>query len=373
MAKNNKAIKTSNSAVAFLSSVTEINLDNNEIQLTPDGQFNARDGRPVSCKCWVMNETIAQRVIASLSKRKNKIAIDYEHQTLKTEINGQPADAAGWFLGANVVYRAGEGLFATKIEWTAEARSRIQDKKYLYISPVIIYDSKSGEILDIYNAALTNDPAIDGMNEVTLAAASNTIIQNLTNTGDESMDEKIRLLLIKLLGLDADATDEQILAALEQIESETSSDAASSLITLLADKNKQIADLTGETGALKTSVAALKTANSGAGSKVIAELSAELNKLKLQISTEKKAQLIDGALSCGKLVPAQTKWAESLSTEDLSAYLEHAPVIADLSNTQTGGKAPSSNTHGLTEHELEAAALSGLTPEEFAVAKKENA
>lgn len=140
--------------------------EGNEVQLLPAGHFNAIDGRPKDAKRWYIDKAIARKLIQKIAGRKNALVIDYEHQTLSAMKSGQPAPAAGWFK--KLVWREGKGLFAVDVEWTKKARRFIQAKEYRYLSPVLQYDKTTGAILNILNAAITNFPAIDGMN--TLAA-----------------------------------------------------------------------------------------------------------------------------------------------------------------------------------------------------------
>lgn len=358
------------------------NLNKNEIQLTPDGEFSARDGRPATCKTWKMDTQIAKKVIAKLSKRKSKIVIDFEHKTIINKETGEQAHASGWFYGYNVVYRPGLGLFATKVEWTKDAARLIADKKYLYISPVLIYDARTGEVLDIYNAALTNDPALDGMNEVEVAATSNFFTQ-LTHYGDNTMPEEILALLRKILGLPETATEADILAALQQIEKNVADEEESTLSNLLNKQTQNIAKLTSQVTAQTTAIEALKAKKDGDGEvdptkyvpiEAVTALTAEVTALKKGITGDKVTALVQDALTTGKLLPALKDWATDLGNKDitaLSTYLEKAPKLDALTSTQTGGKPPE-NELGLTADELVVAKCSGLTPEEFAKAKKEN-
>ena len=67
-------------------------------------------------------------------------------------------------------WREGQGVFAL-VDWTKRAQDHIAAEEYLYISPVFTYD-KQGRPQDILHAALTNDPALDNMDAVRVAAAS---------------------------------------------------------------------------------------------------------------------------------------------------------------------------------------------------------
>ncbi|RYU62913.1 hypothetical protein EWI61_00110 [Methylolobus aquaticus] len=137
------------------------------IQLLPSGRFQATDGRAVS---WFIDSAAAGRVMHRFAARKNPAPIDYEHQTLNAAKNGLPAPAAGWFAGLEWIDDV--GLFATSVTWTDAAKRQIMAGEYRYISPVFRHDPKTGEVLDVLHAGLTNVPALDGMAPVQYAAAA---------------------------------------------------------------------------------------------------------------------------------------------------------------------------------------------------------
>ncbi len=137
------------------------------IRLIPAGNFRATDGRPVGLTGWVMTEANALTIIKAAALRADDFVIDYEHQTLQASKNGQPAPAAGWFK--RLEWRAGQGLFAVDVRWTARASAMIIAREYRYISPVFGFDAKTGEVQSLRSAAITNDPALDGLSDITAA------------------------------------------------------------------------------------------------------------------------------------------------------------------------------------------------------------
>jgi len=338
-----------------------------EIQLAPAGTFRGIDGRPVDAASWVMDAQAASEVIAFCSARANDFVIDYEHQTLLCDQNGKPAPAAGWFSGAALRWSEGEGLFA-KVRWTANAQAFIEGEEYKYISPVILYEKVTGRIRGIHSAALTNYPNIDGMDEVLSRAAASYSLNPETHSQESltmDMDELLERLRY-LLNLPTLTTPEQVAIELQKAvdlikagEPVATAAASFSIIGLLADKNTQIAALKGAAPdpakyvpvdamqALQTEVAALRG--------------------------EKVARDVDGvvvaALSAGKLLPPQEKWARELGAKDLDAlnqYLDTATQVAALKGTQTGGKAPEGTAPGaLDEAELAMCRSMGVSPEDF--------
>lgn len=350
----------------------------NSIQLFPAGQFRSSDNRPVECANWLINAELARRVIERLTARKNSLVIDYEHQTLLCEQNGLPAPAAGWWVGSNTVWRD-DGLFAENVEWTDAAKLMIANKEYRYISPVFAYDKKTGEIYDVLNAALTNNPALDGMKEVALAAASRSV-HALKTPPEKEMDEETLALLRKLLGLADSATEADILAALKQLTGQMPTEteqAGASLSTVLTGFKTQL-----------TEIAALKVAAVAAASKnnvvdpakfvpitVVEELRTQLVSLTSRVNVGELDTLIDEGLKSGKLLPSMKDWAADLGKKDieaLHAFIGAAGPIAALTAQQNGGIPPVVDaTNGLTAIELQAAQLTGLTATEYAAAKKE--
>ncbi|MCL8054463.1 phage protease, partial [Pseudomonas aeruginosa] len=80
------------------------------------------DGRPMDVPGWRIDAASAAAVIERARSRKTPPVLDYEHQTLKKEQNGQPAPAAGRFL--DFEWREGSGLWG-RVEYTARAAKLI--------------------------------------------------------------------------------------------------------------------------------------------------------------------------------------------------------------------------------------------------------
>ena len=69
-------------------------------------------------------------------------------------------------------------------------------------------------------------------------------------------------------------------------------------------------------------------------------LQGEVSSLKAQLAARDMDETVTAALKAGKLLPAQEKWARSLTVEGLKTYLETAPVVPALGGTQSGGNRP---------------------------------
>lgn len=307
------------------------------IQITPDGEFRAKDGRPFDAPSFRVDEVVARHLIARQAASANDIVIDYEHQTLNAEMNGQPAPAAGWFR--DLMYRPGSGVWATGVRWTARAKGMIEAGEYRYLSPVFRYLPETGDIVEILHVALTNFPAVDGMNELTAKAAARF---SFDAPQEDDMDQ-----LRKLFGLPATAGETEIMAA--------------------ATALKQKADAT------ETEVAALKTQAPDPAKyvpvQVVTDLRTELAALRAAVDGRELDTVVADALADGRLLPAMETWARELGKKDLAAlkgYIAAAQPIAALKGTQSGGKGPAGGNGGeLTDEQMAVCKHMGIAPEEY--------
>lgn len=347
-------------SVAFAACSFALNA-NGAVQLLPAGEFRARDGRPTECACWLTNAQIAVKLIADIAALANPLVIDYEHQTLLSAENGQPAPAAGWFSAEGMEWREGEGLFA-RVEWTDRAKLHIEDSEYKFISPVILYDKKTGAIKKIINAALTNNAAIDGMEEVS-ARLSAVLTQEESLTMD--LDELLESLRW-MLNLPTLATQDEVIAELQKAvalikagQPEAVAAAGFSITGLLSAKDGQIA--------------ALRTAPADPAKYVPVDV---MQALQTELAALRAGQLdrdvegvVSAALSTGKLLPAQAGWARELGKANLTLLKQHvetAHPVAALTGTQTNGNPPAAQMEGdLSESQLAMCRSTGISPEEF--------
>lgn len=137
-------------------------------RIIPAGEFSPVDGRPMAAP-WKLTEARGRALVAEAARRSIDYLIDYEHQSLNVETNGQPAPAAGWFK--TLEWRA-DGLYVTDARWTAEARRMIQAKEYRFISPVFTFDDATYEVGSLISIALTNNPALHGLTDLALVAVN---------------------------------------------------------------------------------------------------------------------------------------------------------------------------------------------------------
>jgi phage I-like protein len=322
-----------------------------EIRLAPAGLFRARDGRPEGLPGWRLEAASARRAIDWAEAQSDDRVIDYEHQTLNAERNGQPAPAAGWWR--EMQWREGDGLYAVGLRWTPRAAQHIADGEYRYFSPVIAHDARTGEVRAILMGALTNHAALDGLSDLTAVAAARFRFDPESNQEEIPVD---RAKLIALLALAAGAEDTDIESAIAALKSK-------------AEQAGRAAELEHQLAALKTATAPDTT--QWVPRAVYDETAVALAALKTQASTAEIDRLIEQGLASGK-IPGQATavWLRGQGVAALKAYLDVAPEIAALKGSQTGGRAPKDESpDALSATEQAVIAHTGLSPEAYRKAK----
>lgn len=358
-------------------------------QLLPAGEFSARDGRPGPGKTWKISDAQGAKLTAAVNAiaSKTPVVIDYEHQTLNAAKNGQPAPAAGWIKSAT--WRPGEGMFSA-VEWTAAAKAAIDAGEYRYISPVISYDA-SGQVTGLQLAALTNFPALLGMDAV--VSALNTHF----NPDPQETHMELLTALIAALGLPAASTGDQAITAVTALKAaadaalgqvaeltgkvatlQASADVAQTQVAALSGKVTVHTALLTELGlqpgadesAALTAVKTLKAADSTTAA-LVTHLTQQVATLSAANMDRELTGLVEGAITAGKFLPAHRDWLMAQGRANfaaLKAQLESAPVFPGLAGqagaqqTALDGAAPP-EAAALTAHVL---TTMGLTPEQFA-------
>jgi phage I-like protein len=306
-----------------------------EIQLLPYGYVKSTEGD------FIVDEISIKEIKENLGKRKNDTVIDYEHQT----IYGGEAPAAGWFNVNDLIDKGKVGLWV-KPRWTPRAEQYIKNKEYRYFSPVVLVRLSDMRAINIHSGALTNTPAIDGMVPI--------INKNLTGFIPEEMEVKEEMIikaLKQLLGLKDDATDQEVLDAVTQLNSASKLVANKEILQVLGldekatleqvkEKitpvnlvaNKEILEALGldekaTVAEVKGKIIALKNPANYVSSE-------EFKALKEKLDKKEVDEVVQLALSQGKITPAQKDWAESMAKKDMEGFkqfLNTAPVVVPLS------------------------------------------
>ena len=314
----------------------------------PDGDFRADDGRPASMtggelRDWRMDAEIAAALIDALGDGRKPILYDYEHRSLLGD-----SRAAGWI--DRLVYVPGRGLFG-HVDWVTDADREIAKRVWRYSSPYFAFDPKTGAVTKLISVALTNNPALVDLGAVMLAyqaalsgaAPIGTLADHFLTTAGSSPGS-----------------------------THGGSDMPDVLAALTAERDglkTQVAALTTERDAQASLVVALTTERDALTAKVAA---AEQEKAQAALATEQKAKddLITAACSGDKplMTPAQAEAVKSLSVAELTKFIDTLKPVP-LTNRQAGAGSQEGN-HGLSAEQLAWCNRMGVTPEQFAEARK---
>jgi len=368
--------------------ITTANADG-YIQALPDGEFAAVDGRPSDVKAgkWLMDTIAFTALKANTPHQAGDLVIDYEHQTLNKDKNGQPAPAAGWFNIDDVQYRQGQGLFI-KPRFTDNATAYLSAGEYKYFSLVFGYDTDTGRPQYIHSAALTNRPGVDGMLPLaTLCAQLNAAIglglfaqtkssmaalstkELITQPEDLHVNPLLQSLLTKL-GIEFDAN-----AAELSPELQTAALAALDELTTTADSvdglNQKLVALsatqTNNGGPDLSQFVPAATYN--AMREQLVSLTAENGKLTIE-------QTVKTALDDGRILACEQDYLLALGKQQgmaaLSAHLDGRQPINALTTKQTttvDKPTDKSPLAALTADEKQMADAWGMSHDDFAKAK----
>lgn len=352
---------TSPLLIAALSFDLEVN-SQGYTKVLPFGQFKAVDGRPTDVPFWFTDNESGKALATALNALQTDIVVDYEHQTINTEKNGQPAPASGWIKPVNFVWQDNEGLRA-KIDWTSRAAAHIENKEYKYLSPVFSYD-KTGKVKQFLHLALTNNPALDNLGELTAALSKQF---NSTKTEQKPMNKELHALVCAALALSDNASEEQIQTALTQVIDKMTDGKGLAACDMSLPKyidGKQIVTLSASQ--IKPDPAKFVPIE------MMSEMQNQIAALtQKQAETEKQEanNLIEVALKDGRLLPGQKDWATSLAASNfaaLTSFLDSTKPIAALSQTQTNGTPPvSTGSQTLNAEELAVCSQMGISHEDF--------
>ncbi len=351
------------------------------VQLLPAGTFTGRDGAgPYSLDDpqAVIAATLAAAAGADLP-------IDYDHQILWSQKNGQPAIAGGWCKE----FQAREDGVWARVDWTSAAAARIAAREYRYLSPVFWHDA-AGRIVRIEHAALTNTPNLE----------LEAIASRSPNGGE--MDPKLFAALLAALGLPADTPSEALAAQAKKIgdrlrEADVALVAMSKRLglpdgsTLRTIENAvdvamtavaETAHALGEAGPVPPARLAAcakalvtKQGQTAAGldptkhvpMEQFQAVASRLKALEDSQATEKATTAVEAAMQAGKVIPSIKDWALAYASRDpagFTAYVAAMPAIINPGQEGPGGQPPAAAGQ-LDDAALAVCSQLGIPPEDF--------
>ena len=277
-----------------------------------------------------------------------KVALDFEHNTFPGTAaykeSKEPRPVAGF---GTIEAVEGDGVYITMSSWTPDGEKMAAN--YADVSAGAVTD-KEGNLVAVASVALCRAGAVDGMDfvEAPLSGGISSALSGIINNQEggqkpaapiqkgNAMDYKA--LLLKLLGLGEDATDEAIQAAL---------DAAGKKPT----QEEQDAALS---AAVKTAVA-----------EAVKPIEEKVAALSAAAVAHEKADLIAEAAREGKVIALGADAIGKITVDDLKATIAKTPVTVPL-NAKTPTNMKENAAEGDVPEELRQIALNcGVDPEIF--------
>lgn len=276
-----------------------------------------------------------------------EIPIDVDHAIGRSARTGQPAPARGWITA---MQSREDGIWA-KVRWTPEGRELVSNQSYRSVSPAIVH-LLNGTITAIREVSLVNRPNLRGMTAL-----------------NQESTEMLREELAKMLGLDDDATDEQVLSALKTKMADKGSE------TSLQSQLDPIAKAAGlDAGASAEAIAlAVQTATAATAESTdeLTALQARIEELETTGKRRASEEFIDAAIREGRIgVKAQRDEFISLHMADAGAaekIISGLPTIAGRTGTDsTPPKSSAAGKAGLTAEQAHVCSLMGMNPDDYA-------
>ena len=280
-----------------------------------------------------------------------KVALDFEHNTFPGTAaykeSNEPRPVAGF---GTIEAVEGDGVYITMSSWTPDGEKMAAN--YADVSAGAVTD-KEGNLVAVASVALCRAGAVDGMDfvEAPLSGGVSSALSGIINNnppapqsgsgaanqkGQQAMDYKS--LLLKLLGLGEDATDEAIQAAL---------------------------DAAGKKPTQEEQDAALSAAVNAAVAEAVKPINEKVAALSAAAEAHEKADLIAEAAREGKVIALGADAVGKITVEDLKATIAKTPVTVPL-NAKTPANMKEKTAEGEVPEELRQIALNcGVSPEIF--------
>lgn len=257
------------------------------VHLLPAGQITTKDGR------GPYRVADAAALIATSLHQNPKLPIDENHAIDTAAKRGEPSPACGHIVELQT---RDTGIWG-RVEWNSKGKSLIAERAYLGISPAIVHDN-SGRVLSLLSASLTNRPNLRGLTAL-----------------HQENDMTLLQRLAELLGLDANTTDDALVARVTAMSRQAASkdvgkdggdtDKAVALQSQIAQIGTALGLADGGTA---DAVLAAARAKAAGGNDTIVALQAELSQVTTQLNAltdgaarGRAEQFVDGEVRKGRV------------------------------------------------------------------------
>jgi phage I-like protein len=286
------------------------------VELLPAGEFAGVDGRGP----YRLEEPDA--VIRRSQSRLDRggLPIDYGHGLEQPGHVGDAAPAAGWITEL----QSRDGAIWGRVEWTVEGGRRVGSREYRFLSPVFTHPRQGNEVLEVVGAGLTNRP--------------NLTLKALHTEGNVADVVNLLARLIAVLGLADDASEDVVIARVEEITAKEAE--LKEEVTELEEEVKELEEgleqVAQAAGAPKKSkpaavVRAVQSKTTPDPALFVPRSQYDDVARSLHAAQQRDAErAVEAAIKAGRLTPAQRGWALSYHSQNPSGFAEFIgkqPVI----------------------------------------------
>lgn len=328
-----------------------------EFCVFPAGPFTTTKG------IFLFSARSAADVMAAYAARGLPLMGDYEHQTDAEVMGFPPMISPASITEMTPEVRPGPNgqpeLWVRDVQWTDRARAMLESGEYRLFSPVFTH-TPDGEITSLIRIALTNKPAIDGLQPLVAA----TIAEEEKPMGTETCaacaakDQLLSELNAKLTALTAEK--ETLTAKLKEFgdwaeEEKKEHEMTATALTDVTGR-KTLSEQLGVLAAHKAASAELATLKAQVEAANVAKLTAEYN------------GAADAAVRAGKLPPVMKSKLDQIAQDKgiseamsfLSAFTSTATSVVTLATSATDEPV---SPGSFTTTQLEIAQRCGKSPE----------
>ena len=291
---------------------------------------------------FTIGQAEAEEIVSNFRHLGIEVVIDFEHQTHRSDENGQRAPAAGWIDDLEI---RPTGIFAHAARWTRLGDTSLRELEYRYLSPTLgdplidpVTADERGWWLE--SVALTNFPFLRE-------------IPPLMSKANPNPD------LLAQLGLKADASEDDLKAAIARLQHKARIGEAACKASGVPVDDVEV-------------IAKVELRCKGVGMVPIDEHVAALRSGEAATQTAAREKILAKAKAEGKVTPALEPWFKGQLERDPDGAMEWlskaAPVVPlkspiNVGATNTG---TADVTHGLSEAELRICKQGGLDPKKYA-------
>lgn len=256
----------------------------------------------------------AQSVMSRSLEEQGRLYLDENHSTDTAAKLGGESPARGWIVALQA--RA-DGIWG-QVEWTPAGRALIESRAYRYISPVIGHTG-DGQIGRIIGASLVNKPNLRGLTA-------------LHQEGTMPLKER----LAELVGLNAEASDDDIIRAVTSMGGEKKDGETVALQSQLAEIGTALGVKDGDHAAILSAAKQAATAGPPEITALQSELASATHKINSLVETrarEKATDFVDANIRRPGVKPLREHYisrhmteAEAVEKEILAIPLAGGPA-----------------------------------------------